>query len=314
MGVAAGSSSLQSSARQLWLRPGYSYISSASNAWLDSARYSRCASADLDVPVHGTGSSGVVSPSLTQASVRQKRDGKRHCHTILIYLWAGIIGLAGVANFFKAWDSYIQSLSSVGLLVSCGFYVINADNLLALWSMVIDVSRLRRCVAFYKARMRKQWQKLRWLSQSDVALKEFDSRFDGSAIVARHDLPKLKEEVASTIRENASHVCALFIDPEPSHLVRAGHELGEAMRIFGTIFRNQFPDFNRRCVLLQQGLEASRRFHDDGGLNCDMLATLVGDALVQEDMHLIPRHVMQTLGQSDVERVQAAVESLEAQE
>ena len=55
-----------------------------------------------------------------------------------------------------------------------------------------------------------------------------DARFDGSAIVAKHDLPRLKAEVRERVLQNVSDICRLFISPEPEQLVRAGRELREA--------------------------------------------------------------------------------------
>lgn len=225
-----------------------------------------------------------------------------------------MLGLAGGFLLFHPWLGSPQCVSGTGFLACGAFVFINADSLLAFWGMATEVTRLRQRVVFFKTRLRKQLQKLTRLRQSDVAFQEFEERFDGSAIVAKHYLPKLKEEIRDTILQNTSNVCRFFIDEDPDRLVRVGRELGEAMRIFGAIFRNEFPDFDHRCALLHEGLQASSRFHEDGGVKCETLIALVGDSLAQEDVFAIPSRTLQKIGQSDAERLQIAVAAVDALE
>lgn len=303
MGAAAARFTVPESARSVLLRSGLQ------SAWQDTARYSRCASADLDAPSHGSGTSrgsrataAASAPESGDASgaARRQRRGVRcyNCAIFAVYTWAAVISLAGAwLLFFHPWLDSLEIVSGTGLLACGAFVVINAEYLVAFWRMITEVSRLRRSVQFYRTRVKKQLLKLRSLMYSDVALKEMDARFDGSAIVAKHNLPKLKAEVSENTLRNVSAVCRLFIAPEPDHLVRGGSELREAMLVFANIFGNEYSDFSRRSTLLLQGLEASRRFREDDGVPCGTLASLVGDMLIQEDVSVIPRLVMELMNE-----------------
>lgn len=213
----------------------------------------------------------------------------------LVYVWSVLLLMSGASLVVHPWSGSPHLVSGIGLLACGAFSALHSHHVIDFFKMISEMSRLRCSRQFYRAKTCKNLQKLKYLNRSDIAFQEMDARFDGSMIVAKHDLPALKIEVREKALKTVSSICRLFIAPDPSHLVKGGQELRQAMAPLDAILRSHFPDSSQRCAQLIQALETTKRFRQDGGITCGMLSSLVGEAMVQEDVHLIRSCVQRTM-------------------